>query len=975
MKIAPISRFIALLSIFTLVIGGLFSFHSVQSFAETNAATGKTKVTIHYQEAKGNTKDWNLWVFPEGGEGKAYPFTGEDKFGKLAEIELDGTYKKVGFIVRTDSWEKDGGDRFINISGGEGEVWVKSGDDQTYTEPPDGEYRDLPAYENINVKVHYFRYDNQYDGWNLWTWPENGDGKAVQFTEEDDFGKVANIKMENLKDVHKIGLIVRKSVPGNDWAEKEFNDRYVTKFHDDGSAEVWIAQGQERIYYDKDLVDRTPKIVSAMIDGFNEITFETNFPFDSKNHGLSLSGGAEIKEVVPADSKAGDFTNKVKIITMKNLDLTKVYTVSKKDFGTAAVQTGKVVRTPEFDQQFYYGGNDLGNTYSKKETSFRLWAPTASEAKLVTYKTWDDEKGTELPLTKAEKGTWKTTLKGNQEGLIYTYKVKIGDQWNEAVDPYVRAVTVNGNKGAVINLDKTDPKHFDQRMKAFTPEDAIIYELHVRDLSMHSKSGIKQKGKFLGVAEEHTTGPKGVKTGLNHIKDLGVTHVQLLPIYDYNTVDETKLDEPQFNWGYDPKNYNAPEGSYSTNPYKPDVRIKEMKQMVNTLHDNKLRVIMDVVYNHMFAAGESNFQKLVPGYYFRYNADGTLANGTGVGNDTASERKMMQKFIVDSVSYWAKEYNLDGFRFDLMGIHDVETMNKVRAALNKIDPSIIVLGEGWDLNTPIDPATKANQKNAGKMPGIAHFNDDIRDGLKGSVFYDDDKGFVNGKIDKENTIKEGVKAGVDYPSSLATYKDPSQVITYVEAHDNHTLWDKLQLTNPKSSETDRKKMHKLASSIILTSQGVTFLHAGQEFMRTKGGDHNSYKSPDSVNQLDWQRRADFSKEVDYMKGLIKLRKSHPAFRMRTAEDIRKHIEFLPAPKNTVAYDLKGHANKDKAKDLFVAYNANESAKDILLPSIGPWKVLVNGEKAGNKKLGIVVGKHVKVPALSTYVLEKIEYKK
>ncbi|KSU84407.1 pullulanase [Fictibacillus enclensis] len=969
MKGIKIKRFISLVSIFTVLMGIFFSFHSVQSFAETNSSSGKTKVTIHYKPSEGNTKDWNLWVFPEGGEGKAYPFTGEDKFGKLAEIELDGTYKKVGFIVRTDSWEKDGGDRFIDIAGGEGEVWVKSGDDNTYTEPPDGEYRDLPAYEKFNVKVHYFRYDNQYDGWNLWTWPENGEGKAVQFTKDDAFGKVATIEMENLKDVHKLGFIVRKSIPGNDWAEKEFNDRYVTKFKEDGSAEVWIAQGQERLYYDKDLVDRTPKIVKASIDGFREITFETNFPFDIKEHGISLTGCASIKQVVPADNQGGDFTNKVKIITSKDLDLTKVYKVSKENFGEAEVQTGKVVRTPEFDNKFFYGGDDLGNSYSKKETKFRLWAPTASEAKLVMYKSWQDEKGTDLPLKKSKRGTWKLTLKGNHEGLIYTYKVKIGNQWSEAVDPYARAVTVNGQKGAVINLDKTDPKHFHKRMKAFTPEDAIIYELHVRDLSMHPKSGIKHKGKFLGVAEENTTGPEGVKTGLNHIKDLGVTHVQLLPIYDYKTVDETKIDQPQFNWGYDPQNYNAPEGSYSTDPYKPAVRIKEMKQMVNILHHNNLRVIMDVVYNHMFSADESNFQKLVPGYYFRYNDDGTLANGTGVGNDTSSERKMMRKFIVESVSYWAKEYNLDGFRFDLMGIHDVETMNQVRKALNKIDPSIIVLGEGWDLNTPLDPSLKANQKNAGKMTGIAHFNDGIRDSLKGSVFEDTDKGFVNGKPDTEEAIKEGVKAGIDYSSTMATYKDPEQVITYVEAHDNHTLWDKLQLTNPESSVDTRKKMHKLASSIILTSQGISFLHAGQEFMRTKGGDHNSYKSPDAVNQLDWQRRADFRKEVDYMKGLIKLRKGHPAFRMRTAADIRSHIKFLPAPKNTVAYDLKGHANNDRSKDLVVVYNANTSVQTISLPKIGPWRVLANGEDAGNKPLGIVMGKTIQVPALSTIVLD------
>ncbi|WP_083392229.1 type I pullulanase [Bacillus sp. MUM 13] len=947
-----------------LLLGMIFSFSFAQTFAE-----GKTKIIIHYQEAKGNTKDWNLWVFPEGGEGKAYPFTGSDAFGKTAEIELDGNLKKAGFIVRTDSWEKDGGDRMIDISGGEGEVWVKAGDDRTYTEPPDGEYRNLPSYENINVTVHYFRYDNQYDGWNLWAWPEGGNGEAVTFKESDDYGRVAHIVMHNLKDVHKVGMIVRKSTAENEWAEKEFDNRFVTKFKTDGSAEIWIAQGQDRIYYDKDSVDKTPKIVKASIDAFNEITFETNFPFDASKAGLSLTGDAKIKEVIPYDSKTGSFTNKVKIIAENNLDLSKTYEVTKENFGTAPVETGKVVRSPEFDSLFYYPGHDLGNTYTKRGTSFRVWAPTASEAKLVTYRSWDDKTGKETSLKKAERGTWTSFIKGDQEGLIYTYKVKIGNKWNEAVDPYARAVTVNGDKGAVIDLKKTNPAKWSGRMKPFTPEDAIIYELHVRDLSEDPKSGIKNKGKYLGAAEEGTKGPGGVKTGLNHIKDLGVTHVQLLPIYDYRTVDETKLDQPQFNWGYDPKNYNAPEGSYSTDPYNPVKRITEVKQMVQSLHKNNLRVIMDVVYNHMFSASESNFQQLVPGYYFRYNEDGTLANGSGVGNDTASERKMMRKFIVDSVSYWAKEYNLDGFRFDLMGILDVTTMNEVRKSLNKINPSIIVLGEGWDLNTPLDPSQKANQKNASKMTGIAHFNDGIRDAIKGSVFEDGDPGFVNGKENTENSIKEGIKAGIDYPASIASYKDPGQVVEYAEAHDNLTLWDKLQKTNPEDSLAVRKKMHELASSIVLTSQGISFIHAGQEFMRTKGGNGNSYNAPDSTNQLDWQRRADFDKEVKYMKGLIELRKGHPALRMRTASDIRKHLSFLEAPKNTVAYHINGHANRDHAKDLTVIYNANRKTVSVALPSRGTWKVLVNGEKSGNKTLQVIKGSKVSVPALSTFVLE------
>lgn len=453
------------------------------------------------------------------------------------------------------------------------------------------------------------------------------------------------------------------------------------------------------------------------------------------------------------------------------------------------------------------------------------------------------------------------------------------------------------------------------------------------------------------------------------MKDLGVTHVQFLPIFDYASVNEETLNEPQYNWGYDPKNFNVPEGSYSTNPYEPTVRITELKQMIQTLHDNNLRVVMDVVYNHMYNAAESNFHKLVPGYYYRYNEDGTFANGTGVGNDTASERKMMRKFMVDSVTYWAKEYNLDGFRFDLMGIHDYETMNEIRKGVNQIDPSIILHGEGWDLNTPLAAELKANQKNAEKMKGIAHFNDNIRDGLKGSVFEEKENGFVNGKQNMEDRIKKGITAGIDYDTNSSTYQDPGQVLTYVEAHDNHTLWDKLELTNSGDSEEMRKQMHKLSSSILLTSQGIPFLHAGQEFMRTKYGDHNSYKSPDSINQMDWLRRAAFNNEVDYMKGLIDLRKKYPAFRMTSAEQIKTHVSFIDAPKNVVAYTIDGKGNGNKSEYFMVAHNANRETVDITLPSKGPWKVLVDGKQAGSKTLYVVHDNKIKVPALSSFVLK------
>ncbi|AOM05805.1 type I pullulanase [Bacillus cereus] len=839
-----INKTVLLLTLIVM-LSSVFSFQSVK--AVSNSKT--TEIIIHYKEKLGNTKDWNLWLWGENANGTSYQFTGEDEFGKYAKIKIDGDYNRVGFIVRTNEWEKDGGDRWI----------------------------------------------------------------------------------ENIKD---------------------------------GRAEVWILSGDEKVYNSKPSSDLS--IQKATIDGFHEITVTTNVPFNIKEKKIEIEG-IKIKNITPYDINSGDITNKVKIITTQKIDLKQTYKVKIENLADTNTEIGKVIRSEEFDNLFYYGGNDLGNTYTPQHTKFRLWAPTASEAKLVTYKKWSDKIGAEINMQQGEKGTWTSELKGNQKGLFYTYKVKIGDKWTEAVDPYVRAASVNGDKGAVVNLEETNPKKWkaNKKPKFKNPEDAIIYELHVRDLSIQPESGIKQKGKYLGVTEKGTKGPEGVKTGLDHIKDLGVTHVQFLPIFDYASVNEETLNEPQYNWGYDPKNFNVPEGSYSTNPYEPTVRITELKQMVQTLHDNNLRVVMDVVYNHMYNAAESNFHKLVPGYYYRYNEDGTFANGTGVGNDTASERKMMRKFMVESVTYWAKEYNLDGFRFDLMGIHDYETMNEIRKAVNQIDPSIILHGEGWDLNTPLAAELKANQKNAEKMKGIAHFNDDIRDGLKGSVFEEKENGFVNGKQNMEDRIKKGITAGIDYDTNSSTYQDPEQVLTYVEAHDNHTLWDKLELTNSGDNEEVRKQMHKLSSSILLTSQGIPFLHAGQEFMRTKYGDHNSYKSPDSINQMDWLRRATFNNEVDYMKGLIELRKKYSAFRMTSAEQIKTHVSFIDAPKNTVAYIIEGN----KHEYFTVAHNANREAVEITLPSKGPWKVLVDGKQAGSKPLYVVHDNKIKVPALSSIVLK------
>ena len=475
-------------------------------------------------------------------------------------------------------------------------------------------------------------------------------------------------------------------------------------------------------------------------------------------------------------------------------------------------------------------------------------------------------------------------------------------------------------KSVIADLNRTNPDGWGERLPAFgLPEEAIIYELHIRDFSISETSGIVNKGKFLGLTEKNTQNASGRKTGLDYLIDLGITHIQILPMFDYATVDEANLTEPQYNWGYDPLNYNVPEGSYSTDPFDPFNRIFELKQMIRTLHENGLRVIMDVVYNHVYDPKDQALERTVPGYFYRYNADGSLANGTGVGNDTASERHMMRKYIIDSVKYWAKEYHLDGFRFDLMGIHDSVTMNAIREALDKIDPSIIIIGEGWEMSTPLPEDLKASQRNAQAMPRIAHFNDSIRIALKGSDFGDEkDRGFISGKNYLEDLLLRNIK-GAMHLSSHSSYVDPEQVIQYVEAHDNLTLYDKLLRSNPDDSEEVRIKRHTLATSIVLLSQGVPFIHGGQEFLRTKAGVANSYQSPDEINQFEWERVTTYQESVAYVKGLIALRKSEYLFRLHTHEEIDTHFTMLSENFNIIAFSLT-----NSEKKYIVIFNGNRS---------------------------------------------------
>ena len=601
-------------------------------------------------------------------------------------------------------------------------------------------------------------------------------------------------------------------------------------------------------------------------------------------------------------------------------DLEKLFS-DKRDKETIDKEMFLFVRSNDFDNYFSYDG-ELGALYEKEGTLLRVWTPTAKSVEVWIYAD-DSFKGpsTKIEMVQKPKGIFEAYLPGDQHGTIYVYKILfLNNRESISVDPYARATTVNGMKSVIADLNRTNPDGWGERLPAFgLPEEAIIYELHIRDFSISETSGIVNKGKFLGLTEKNTQNASGRKTGLDYLIDLGITHIQILPMFDYATVDEANLTEPQYNWGYDPLNYNVPEGSYSTDPFDPFNRIFELKQMIRTLHDNGLRVIMDVVYNHVYDPKDQALERTVPGYFYRYNADGSLANGTGVGNDTASERHMMRKYIIDSVKYWAKEYHLDGFRFDLMGIHDSVTMNAIREALDKIDPSIIIIGEGWEMSTPLPEDLKASQRNAQAMPRIAHFNDSIRIALKGSDFGDEkDRGFISGKNYLEDLLLRNIK-GAMHLSSRSSYVDPEQVIQYVEAHDNLTLYDKLLRSNPDDSEEVRIKRHTLATSIVLLSQGVPFIHGGQEFLRTKAGVANSYQSPDEINQFEWERVTTFQESVAYVKGLIALRKSEYLFRLHTHEEIDAHFTTLSENFNIIAFSLT-----NSEKKYIVIFNGNRS---------------------------------------------------
>mgnify|MGYP002574826335 FL=1 len=610
--------------------------------------------------------------------------------------------------------------------------------------------------------------------------------------------------------------------------------------------------------------------------------------------------------------------------------------------------------------------------YSPKSTTFSL--TTSPDVKKVDVVISDNDSDTAQQLVKSMKrvgaGKWKLTVKNDLKGKYYVFSVYNQAQPDHTPGLFAKAVGVNGKRGVIVDLKDTDPDGWadDVRPELKNPCDLIIYEMHHRDFSMDMSSGIKNKGKFLALTEP---------AAISYLRRLGVNAVHILPSFDFASIDESKPDVAQYNWGYDPLNYNVPEGSYSTNAADPKARIREFKQMVQALHKAGIRVILDVVYNHTFDINGSNFQKTYPDYFFRKNAEGKYSDGSGCGNETASDKELMREFMKESVAYWVNEYHIDGFRFDLMGVHDIETMNEIHDVVAQIDPTIYIYGEGWSAGSCAYPQDKlAIKANARQLNGIGAFSDEMRDALRGPFSDDTKGGFLAGVPGQEESIKFGIAGAISHPqidmtkvnySKVPWTNEPSQMVAYVSCHDDMCLTDRLRSSIPYIGDDELIRLDLLAQTAVLTSQGVPFILSGEEMLRDKKGVHNSFRSPDSINRLDWNNLKRYPQVFDYYAGLISLRKQHPAFRMGSADEVRKNLCFLEAPEGVVAYQLKNNAGGDSWKNIIVVLNSQKTPQTVDVPENTYTMVVANG-KVDTNGIGLLSGKTLTVAPQSALIV-------
>ncbi len=817
--------------------------------------------------------------------------------------------------------------------------------------------------------IHYHRFDGNYKGWNLWIWPHKPvslEGKAYNFTGKDDFGVYAIVKLNKV--FAELGYIVRL----NNWEKKDVSEDRFMEINKNGIAEIWLLEGKKEPFLSPENVDLSPAIKIAYLDDYNIIHCYLTKPFDSKKFKgkifVTVDGkNFGIANVTKADPTDISKTKYLKIILSKPIkDPSKLIKLKIKGYSSAIVYSRFVLDNPEF----YYDGH-LGLTKSDDSFVFKVWSPISTSVELLLFKNYLLKRPSKVvKMKKITNGAWEAKLPLSYNGWFYLYRYHHYGEVKNGVDIYSKAVSVNSLKSAIldpnsITFDGWDEDNFNE---VADPTDAIIYEIHVKDFTEGDDSGILHKGKYLGLAEENTTNPfhKDIKTGLSHFRELGINYVHILPIQDFSSVDEE--DENSYNWGYDPYLYNVPEGSYSTDPANPVSRILEVKKMVYAFHKNGIGIILDTVYNHTAGTGDSSpFDIAVPYYYYRMDREGNYLNGSGCGNEIRTEAPMMRKYIIDSLLYWKKEYHINGFRFDLLGLFDNKTVKNITETLHNEDPKIILYGEPWGAFGAKLGFVKGDQKGL----KIALFNDGFRDGMRGSVFNPKIKGFINSAFAKEIRIKRGIVGSINYDNGMINdfASEPNESINYVSCHDNRTLWDKDLITTSKWPISFLKRSQKLAAAIILTSQGIPFLNGGFDFCRTKGGNPNSYNAGIKINKVDYNRKYKYYDVFKYVEDLIKMRKSHSIFRLDNSDYIRKNLTFFKTPHKVVGFSIKNEGLNDSFDEVAIFYNANLRDYRIDFLNTDEWKVVFDDR--GYHESGIE-SPNFDIPPLSALILARFK---
>jgi pullulanase len=951
-------------------------------------AEGTTRLTLHYKRTRGDYTGWNVWAWADGADGKAYKFTGSDDYGAVAVIELPVVAKKIGFIVRLNEWEaKDTeADRFVDVSGNSAEIWVLQNTKEFFdarskvdaflaqAAPPRGE----PAFLDSPTTIR------------AWlptpTDPSNLNGKVALTLN----GKPIRVKSvgagsapissnTDSTDPTKVVLpgTIQGALGGNDWNPNGDITRmteissgvfeFVAAFPK-GNYEYKVARGGTWAdNYGADFAKDGSNIPLSIAQDGTVVRFIVDFNTKTIKDSINNKDVIAPTTVPARAAVATKPTNgpvQVLAITLeKPITPKEIFQFMELKIADDLPRT-VYAREVLSERDYWYTKDDLGNRYSKTQTTFKVWSPVSSSAELFLFDNTKDGPSDILDMTRGANGVWLITVKGDLHGKYYQYRFKSYRETRVAADINGYAASADSSRSMVVDLSRTNPKGWTLPKAQKRPQtESILYELHVRDLTSDASSGVSEnlRGKYLGFARTGTRSPSGAKTGLDYLRDLGVTDLHLLPIQNFNP-----KNSGVYNWGYETNLFNVPEEQYSTDPNDPVKTIFETKTMFQAIRTAGMRVVMDVVYNHTVPAKgeESAFWETVPYYYFRTNDQGQVLNESGVGNAMHDDRPMVRKYIRDSVLFWVKEYGVDGYRFDLIGMFTKGTVQNLTSALRQVRPDIVLYGEPWTGGGP----TRFG-KGSQRGTEFAVFNDNIRNAMRGDL--DGTKaGFVMGGLTSLTAIKKGVVGSINYGDNISDFTDsPLETVNYISAHDNLTLWDKLDKSMPDASQALKARAAQLGTAIVLTSQGVPFLEGGVEIGRTKGGNNNSYNAGDSANRYDWTRAAGFLNVYNYTKGLIAIRKAHPAFRLSSSDAVKKHLKFLPdqaLPNGVVAYTLDGAAVGDTWKRIVVILHGTRGEQTMQLPT-GSWNVAANGTTALNSSLGTVSGS-LKLEPLSAYIL-------